>query len=91
VLAVLRRYGSHLGSFSEDHLRNLSLYRKENTGNKPLLMLDAHSDEVGFMVHSISPDGTLRLAALGGWDVFITTATGTVCSNENKDLHFVKI
>jgi putative aminopeptidase FrvX len=66
VLTVLRRYGSHLGSFSEDHLRNLSLYRKENTGNKPLLMLDAHSDEVGFMVHSISPDGTLRLAALGG-------------------------
>jgi hypothetical protein len=34
VLAALHRYGSHLGSFSEDHLRNLSLYRKENTGNQ---------------------------------------------------------
>jgi len=81
VLAVLRRYGSHLGSFSEDHLRNLYLYRKENTGNKPVLMLDAHSDEVGFMVHSINPDGTLRLAALGGWDKFSLSSNRVLVKN----------
>ena len=52
----------------EDHLRNLYLYRKRNTGNKPVLMLDAHSDEVGFMVHSIRPSGTLRVVQLGGWN-----------------------
>ena len=52
----------------EDHLRNLYLYRKRNTGNKPVLMLDAHSDEVGFMVHSIRPSGTLRIVQLGGWN-----------------------
>ncbi len=28
-------------------------------------MLDAHSDEVGFMVQCIKPDGTLRFAPLG--------------------------
>ncbi len=32
-------------------------------------MLDAHSDEVGFMVHSIRPSGILRFVALGGWNV----------------------
>ena len=52
----------------EDHLRNLYLYRRKNTGNKPVLMLDAHSDEVGFMVHSIRPTGTLRIVPLGGWN-----------------------
>jgi putative aminopeptidase FrvX len=31
-------------------------------------MLDAHSDEVGFMVHSIKPNGTLRFIPLGGWN-----------------------
>lgn len=29
-------------------------------------MLDAHSDEVGFMIHSIHPNGTLRFVLLGG-------------------------
>lgn len=53
---------------TEDHLRNLYLYRKRNTGKKPMLMLDAHSDEVGFMVHSIRPSGTLRVVQLGGWN-----------------------
>lgn len=26
------------------------MYRNTNTGDKPVFMLDAHSDEVGFMV-----------------------------------------
>ena len=33
-----------------------------------MFMLDAHSDEVGFMVHSIKPNGTLRFVELGGWN-----------------------
>ena len=32
-------------------------------------MLDAHCDEVGFMVHSIRPNGTLRFVSLGGWNM----------------------
>ena len=30
-------------------------------------MLDAHSDEVGFMVQSIEPNGLLKFISLGGW------------------------
>lgn len=70
VLSVIRRYADELGSFSEDCLRNLYLARKENSGTQPVLMLDAHTDEVGFMVHSIRGDGTLRVVPLGGWDKF---------------------
>ena len=68
VVAVAREYVQGLGEVKEDFLRNLYIYRKENTGGKPVVMLDAHSDEVGFMVHSIKPNGTLRFLPLGSWN-----------------------
>ncbi len=67
AVAVARKYSEDLGELKEDCLRNLYIYRKENTGNKPVFMLDAHNDEVGFMVHSIKPNGTLRILNIGGW------------------------
>lgn len=67
VLVQIRKYAAGLGSFEEDSLRNLYLKRSGNTGNKPVVMLDAHSDEVGFMVKAIRPNGTLEIITLGGW------------------------
>lgn len=38
-------------------------------GSGPLtLMLDAHMDEVGFLVSYIEPNGFLRFTTIGGWD-----------------------
>lgn len=68
VLTVARRYVDGIGRIEEDCLRNLYIHRKENTGDKPVLMLDAHSDEVGFMVQAVRPDGTLRIVKIGGWN-----------------------
>lgn len=68
VLDVAREYAQGLGTIEEDCLRNLYIHRKENTGTKPVIMLDAHSDEVGFLIHSIKPNGTLRFVTLGGWN-----------------------
>ena len=68
VVDVARKYAENIGRLEEDFLRNLYIYRKENTGNKPVLMLDAHSDEVGFIIHSIKPNGTLRFLSLGSWN-----------------------
>lgn len=68
TVRVARAAMGDLCTIEEDHLRNLYLYRRKNTGGKPVLMLDAHSDEVGFMVHSIRPSGTLRVVPLGGWN-----------------------
>ncbi len=68
VVAVARRYAEGLGRLEEDCLRNFYIYRKENTGDRPVIMVDAHSDEVGLMIHSIKPNGTLRFVALGSWN-----------------------
>lgn len=67
VLMVLRKYGAGLGKIEEDSLRNLYLSRAENQGKRPVVQLDAHSDEVSFMVQAIKPNGTLRFITLGGW------------------------
>ena len=67
VLTVLRRYGAGLGEITEDSLRNLILKRDGNTGNRPVLQLDAHSDEVGFMVQAIRPNGMIQFITMGGW------------------------
>lgn len=66
-IAVARDYMEDYSSISEDCLRNLYLYRPNHSGTKPVLMLDAHNDEVGFMIHSIRPNGTLRFVTLGGF------------------------
>ncbi len=68
VLEIVRKALEDICTFEEDKLRNLYIYRKNHSGNKPVLMLDAHGDEVGFMIHSIKPNGTLRFVKLGGMD-----------------------
>lgn len=67
VVALGRKYGEGLADISEDCLRNLYFSRKGNTGKKPVVMLDAHSDEVGFIVNGIKDNGTLKFTTLGGW------------------------
>ena len=68
VLEVVRSALEDICTFEEDKVRNLYIYRKNHTGEKPVLMLDAHGDEVGFMVHSVRPNGTLRFTGLGRMD-----------------------
>lgn len=84
-VAIIRQsLDNGLFTIEEDSLRNLYIRRKKDKGDKPVLMLDAHSDEVGFMVHSIKPNGTLRFVELGGWNastlpgmrVFVKTSEG---------------
>ncbi len=68
VVAVARRYAQDVGDMQEDFARNLYIHRRENTGDRPVVMLDAHSDEVGFIIQAIKPNGTLRFLTLGGWN-----------------------
>ena len=85
ALAVARQYTGERFDIREDCLRNLYMYPKTNTGNRPLFMLDAHSDEVGFMVHSIKPNGTLRFVALGGWNTSALPASKVLVRNAKGD------
>lgn len=46
-----------------------NLHAVLNPDREFTLMLEAHMDEVGFVVKGLEEDGFLRLAPLGGWDV----------------------
>ncbi|GHU78502.1 hypothetical protein FACS189462_3270 [Spirochaetia bacterium] len=61
AVAALRRYSEGLGDLNEDAMRNLYLRRSGPKTELPVLQLDAHSDEVGFMIKAIRPNGTTML------------------------------
>ena len=85
VLAVARKYVRGFCSISEDSIRNLYLARKANTGGKPVVMLDAHSDEVSFMVQAVKPNGTLRFVPLGSWPAGAVAAHRVLVRNADGD------
>ncbi|MCF0136424.1 MAG: M20/M25/M40 family metallo-hydrolase [Lachnospiraceae bacterium] len=71
VAEVARKWADPFVEYSaEDPMHNLMLFRKGNStqGDKPVLMLDAHSDEVAFMIQAIRPNGMLDFLSLGHWD-----------------------
>lgn len=67
VIAIARERASDVVEITEDRLRNLYLYRKENSGSRPVVLLDAHSDEIGLMVQSVNRNGTMNFVTVGGW------------------------
>jgi putative aminopeptidase FrvX len=85
VLNVVRTALDDICTFEEDKVRNLYIYRKNHSGSKPVLMLDAHGDEVGFMVHSVKPNGTLRFVGLGRMDPRGLAASELLVRNVDGD------
>ena len=85
VVAVARRWCAPIGQMKEDFLRNLYISRKENRGGRPVVMLDAHSDEVGLVVQSIKPNGTLRFLMLGSWNKNALIGTKVLVRNADGD------
>lgn len=67
VVEIIKEKYGQIFDIQEDSMRNLVIYRKNHSGNKPVIMLDGHSDEVAFIVQSIRPNGTLKFLPLGGW------------------------
>lgn len=69
VVEISEQYAraEELGSVRHDCNLNVYINAEANTGDKPVVMLDAHSDEVSFLVQAIKPNGTLEFLALGGW------------------------
>lgn len=84
---VIEAARAYTGEFDteEDCLRNFYMRRKAGDGTKPVFMLDAHSDEVGFMVHSIRPNGLLRFVAIGGWNVNTLPSSKVLVRNRDGE------
>ncbi len=66
VVDVVASYATPL-TYEVDAMNNVYVYLNPHDPNKPTLMLDAHLDEVGFMVQSIHANGLIAMAPLGGW------------------------
>ena len=100
VLTVARRFAEKSIQIEEDKLRNLYLRHSKNRGDRPLVMVDGHSDEVGFMVQSVAKNGTLRFVPMGGWMAQVAMGQKVQVVNQQGDIvsgvigakppHFVK-
>lgn len=69
VTKFIRESYAESFDMEEDTLRNLYIKSKiRKTDDKKItLMLDAHSDEVAFIVQSIKNNGLMKFLPLGGW------------------------
>ncbi|CAN5473689.1 M42 family metallopeptidase [soil metagenome] len=71
-----------------DALGNLLVTRSGNSDRT--IMLDAHMDEIGFMISYIEDNGFLRFSAIGGWDArIIPSHRMTIQSDNGSDIHGV--
>lgn len=57
--------------YSVDNIGNIIAFKKGKTESKRRIMIDAHTDEVGLIITSITPDGFLRFKTLGGIDTAV--------------------
>ena len=64
---MMRNYvGKYSDDVSADRLGSL-LFTKKGTSDKPVVLLPAHMDEVGFIVSSVNKLGYLTFNPLGDW------------------------
>ncbi|WP_341478581.1 M42 family metallopeptidase [Clostridium saudiense] len=71
-----------------DAMNNVYVELKNNNKKRPVIMLDAHTDEVGFMVQAINENGLLSIVQLGGWH--ITNIPAHTVYIKNRDGKLIK-
>ena len=70
--------GAHFDEIETDAVGNHLLYRRCGKKDAPVLLVDAHFDEIGFLVTSVLDGGFLRIAPLGGVDPSIMQASDVI-------------
>ena len=69
-----------------DSLGNV-LAIKNGTNGKDRILLDAHTDEIGFMVSHIEKNGFLRFVPIGGWDTRILLGQAVMVRSKVGELY----
>ena len=72
------------------NLRNDAMYNVYATmpdakGNRPVFMLDAHTDECGFMVQNVEDNGLLSIITLGGFHMTSLPAHSVIVRNSKGE------
>ncbi len=70
----------------KDHMQNVYINHDVNA-TKPVVMLDAHTDEVGLMVQSVMANGLLKVIQIGGWVDTNVPAHLFMVKNSKGELH----
>jgi|SRR3712207_3453446 len=71
--------------WERDSINNLFVYFGERDEKKATVLLDCHSDEVGFMIEHINDNGSLRFLPLGGWHVGNIPAMAVIIKNNRGE------
>lgn len=88
---ILNKYGKYFDKSYIDSFGNSVFFKKSAKENAPTIQIDAHFDEIGFMVTKIEDGGFLRVCNIGGIDTRILPSSevtihgkksiyGVVCS-----------
>lgn len=87
VTKVIKKYCDNM-FIENDSMNNVYARLKKHDNNKLTVMLDAHTDEVGFMVQAINDNGLLSIVQLGGWHN--TNIPAHTVYIKNRDGEFIK-
>ena len=82
LVEILTKYLKDL-DLENDSMNNLYAKYKNSGDKKFTVQLDAHTDEVGFIVQSILDNGTLAIVPLGGW--VLTNVPAHLVGIRNRD------
>ena len=99
VCQVIRTYTEGF-DVTNDAMCNVYMKQKDFSGKKPVIMLDAHTDECGMMVQSIRENGLLNFVTLGSVHVTNLPAQRVIVRNgegkkvkgiiTSKPVHFIR-
>jgi endoglucanase len=84
---IRKRVAPLADHLEEDALGNLTAWK--NGESDKIVMLDAHTDEVGIIISHIEEKGFLRFAPLGGWDGRLFPGARVTLRGMNGDLSAV--
>lgn len=79
-----KEYGDRFDSYECDSVGNHIFFKSCKRENAPKIMIDAHFDEIGFLVTEVLDGGFLRIANLGGIDRAILQSADVVVYGEKE-------
>ncbi len=81
TIEVVRDFCQGWAKVETNSVHDALVTPKNFTGEKPVLMLDAHGDEVGGMVKSIRSNGTMTFVELGRFSPNVLTGQDVLVRN----------
>lgn len=82
---LFKKSVENIANVTNDGMLNVYAAKKQNTGKRPIIQLDAHSDAVGFITQAVRPNGLIKFVPLGGWVKYNITALKVKIRNRDGE------